>query len=106
MSDQGVVFINDAPYYLGTTSYVVDINKSEEPYEQIPFEEWVFDTYFVDIASFHPSTDENEGDGLYLEGVITIGVSEDGTKFLGITNTDQGWLTYVVDINGEPVPEQ
>ena len=106
MSDQGVVFINDAPYYLGTTSYVVDINKSEEPYEQIPFEEWVFDTYFVDIASFHPSTDETEGDGLYLEGVITIGVSEDGTKFLGITNTDQGWLTYDVDINGEPVPEQ
>ncbi len=105
MSDQGVAFINDAPYYLGTTSYVVDINKGE-PYEQIPFEEWIFDEHNVDIASFHPSTDETDGDNLYLEAVITIGVSEDGTKFLGITNTMQGWLTYVVDINGEPAPEQ
>ena len=105
MSDQGVAFINDAPYYLGTTSYVVDINKGE-PYEQIPFEEWIFDEHNVDIASFHPSTDETDGDNLYMEAVITIGVSEDGTKFLGITNTMQGWLTYVVDINGEPAPEQ
>ena len=105
MSDQGVAFINDAPYYLGTTSYVVDINKGE-PYEQIPFEEWIFDEHKVDIASFHPSTDETDGDNLYMEAVITIGVSEDGTKFLGITNTMQGWLTYVVDINGEPAPEQ
>ncbi len=106
MSDQGIVFINDTPYYLGTTSYVVDITKSEEPYEQIPFEEWIFDTHKVDISSFHPSTNETDGDSLCLEAVITIGVSEDGTKFVGITNTMQGWLTYVVDINGQPAPQQ
>lgn len=105
MSDQGVAFINDAPYYLGTTSYVVDITKGE-PYEQIPFEEWIFDTHKVDIASFHPTTDETDGDNLYLEAVITIAVSEDGSKYLGITNTNQGWLTYVVDVNGEPAPQQ
>ncbi len=105
MSDQGIIFINDAPYYLGTTSYVVDITKGE-PYEQVPFEEWIFDTHKVDIASFHPSTDETDGDGIYLEAIIMIGVSEDGTKFLGITNTNQGWLTIVVDINGQPAPEQ
>lgn len=105
MSDQGIVLINDVPYYLGTTSYVVDITKGE-PYEQIPFEEWIFDEHDVDIASFHPSTDETEGDGLYMEAVITIGVSEDGTKYLGITNTNSGWLTYVVDINGQPASKQ
>lgn len=106
MSDQGIAFINDVPYYIGTTSYVVDITKGE-PYEQIPFEEWIFDTHKVDIASFHPAIDEVEGDNLYLEGVITIGVSEDGTKFLGITNTTSlGWVTYVVDINGQPAPQQ
>lgn len=105
MSDQGIVFINDAPYYLGTTSYVVDITKGE-PYEQVPFEEWIFDTHKVDIASFHPSTDETDGDGIYLEAIIMIGVSEDGTKFLGITNTNQGWMTLVVDINGQPAPQQ
>ena len=105
MSDQGIVFINDAPYYLGTTSYVVDITKGE-PYEQVPFEEWIFDTHKVDIASFHPSTDETDGDDIYLEAIIMIGVSEDGTKFLGITNTNQGWMTLVVDINGQPAPQQ
>lgn len=105
MSDQGIVFINDAPYYLGTTSYVVDITKGE-PYEQVPFEEWIFDTHKVDIASFHPSTDETDDDGIYLEAIIMIGASEDGTKFLGITNTNQGWMTLVVDINGQPAPQQ
>ena len=105
MTDSGIAFINDAPYYLGTTSYVVDINKGE-PYEQVKFEEWIFDTHKVDIASFHPSTDETDGDSTCLEAVITIGVSEDGTKFLGITQTMQGWLTYVVDVNGQPAPEQ
>ncbi len=105
MSDQGIAFINDAPYYLGTTSYVVDITKGE-PYEQIPFEEWIFDEHDVDIASFHPAINETDGDNLYLEAVITIGVSEDGTKYLGITNTNNGWLTYVVDINGQPAPQQ
>lgn len=74
MSDQGVAFINDAPYYLGTTSYVIDITKGE-PYEQITFEEWIFDTHNIDIASFHPTTDETDGDNLYLEAVITIAVS-------------------------------
>ena len=105
MSDQGIAFINDVPYYLGTTSYVVDTTKGE-PYEQVPFEEWIFDTHKVDIASFHPSTDEIDGDGICLEAIITIGVSEDGTKYLGITNTNQGWLTLVVDINGQPAPQQ
>lgn len=105
MTDDGIAFINDVPYYLGTTSYVVDLSKGE-PYEQTKFEDWIFDTHKVDIASFHPSTDETEDDNLFMEAVITIGVSEDGTKYLGITNTMQGWLTYVVDINGQPAPEQ
>lgn len=101
MTDNGIVFINDAPYYLGTTSYVVDITKGE-PYEQIPFEEWVFDTHKVDVASFVPTTDEDDSNDLCLEGIIIIGASEDGSRFLGITNTMQGWLTLVVDINGAP----
>ena len=105
MSDQGIAFINDVPYYLGTTSYVVDITKGE-PYENIPFEEWIFDTHKVDIASFHPTIDETDGDNLCLEAVITVAVSEDGTKFVGITNTNQGWMTYVVDVNGQPAPQQ
>ena len=104
MSDNGVVFINDVPYYLGTTSYVVDITKGE-PYEWIEFEEWVFDEHDVDIASFEPTTDTDDTDNLLLEGVITVAVSENGRVIVGMTNTDMGWMTYVVDLDGAPVNE-
>lgn len=104
MSDDGIAFINDVPYYLGTTSYVIDITKGE-PYEWIEFEEWVFDEHDVDIASFEPTTDTDDTDGLLLEGVITVAVSENGRVIVGMTNTDMGWLTYVVDLDGAPVNE-
>lgn len=101
MSDDGVAFINDVPFYLGTTSYVVDI-KNGEPYAWTELEEWLFDEHDVDIASFAPTTDITEGDGLILEGVIVVGVSENGRIIVGITNTDAGWLTFVVDLDGAP----
>lgn len=101
MNDDGYVFINDQPYYLGTTTYVVDINKGE-PYINVELEEWLFDEFGVDIASFEPSTDETPGDNLYLEGINTIAVSEDSTVMVGITNTVQGWMTFVIDLNGTP----
>ena len=104
MSDNGVAFINDVPYYLGTTSYVVDVTKGE-PYEWIEFEEWVFDEHDVDIASFEPTTDTDDSDGLLLEAVITVAVSENGRVIVGMTNTDMGWMTYVVDLDGAPVNE-
>ena len=99
MSDNGVAFINDVPYYLGTTSYVIDTTKGE-PYEWAELEEWLFDEHDVDIASFEPTTDTDETDGLLLEGIITVGVSEDGRTIVGTTNTNMGWLTFVVDLDG------
>lgn len=101
MSDNGVTFINDVPYYLGTTSYVVDI-KNGVPYEWIELEEWLFDEHDIDVASFEPTIDTIEDDGLILEGVIVIGTSEDGRIIVGITNTDAGWVTFVVDLDGAP----
>lgn len=101
MSDNGVTFINDVPYYLGTTSYVVDINKGE-PYEWIELEEWLFDEHDIDVASFEPTIDIIEDDGLILEGVIVVGTSEDGRIIVGITNTEAGWATFVVDLDGTP----
>jgi hypothetical protein len=63
-------------------------------------EEWLFDEHDVDIASFLPTTDTDSEDGLLLEGVITVAVSEDGRVIVGMTNTNQGWLTFVVDLDG------
>lgn len=102
MSDEGIAFINDTPYYLGTTSYVIDI-KNGEPYEWTELEEWLFDEHDIDIASFEPLTNENAGDSLYLESVIVVAVSENGRVIVGITNTNQGWLTFVIDLDGAPV---
>ncbi|MBO7282090.1 MAG: hypothetical protein J6U73_01640 [Alistipes sp.] len=102
MSDEGIAFINDTPYYLGTTSYVIDI-KNGEPYEWTALEEWLFDEHDIDIASFEPLTNENADDSLYLESVIVVAVSENGRIIVGITNTNSGWLTFVIDLDGAPV---
>ncbi len=100
MSDNGVAFINDVPYYLGTTSYVVDTTKGE-PYDWVEFEDWVFDEHDINIASFEPTTDFIENDGLLMEGIIIVGVSEDCRTIVGMTNTDMGWMTFVVDLDGK-----
>lgn len=102
MADNGIAFLNDVPYYIGTTSYVIDTTKGE-PYEWTELEEWLFDEHDVDIASFEPTTDTDKTDGLLLEGIITVAVSENGRVIVGITNTNFGWLTFVVDLDGAPV---
>ena len=102
MSDDGIAFLNDVPYYLGTTSYVIDTTKGE-PYEWTELEEWLFDEHDVDVKSFEPALDTDPSDSLCLEGIITIGVSENGRVIMGITNTDMGWVTFVVDLDGAPM---
>jgi hypothetical protein len=100
MSDDGIVFINDAPFYIGTTSYVVDITKGE-PYVNVPLEEWVFDVHDIDIAAFDPMCDEDKDNNILLEGAITIGTSANGRIIVGIENTQMGYINYVIDLDGE-----
>lgn len=91
MTDDGIVFINDAPYYLGTTSYIVDI-KSGDLESQTPLVDWLILEHEVVLAK-------------YIEdGIIINGTSEDGNTLLGITNTNDGWLSFVIKIDGEPMP--
>ena len=103
MSEDGIAYLNDVPYYIGTTSYVIDI-KSGVYDEWTPLEEWLFDEHDIDIAAFEPMTDETKDDGLLLEGVIIVAASEDGRTIVGITNTNNGWITFVVDFDGEGRP--
>ena len=92
MTDDGIAFLNDVPFYLGTTSYVVDLNSGDIE-TQKPIIDWLLDAHGIDLYNY------------IQEGVITIGASADGRTILGITNTDMGWLTYVIDLDGEPMPE-
>ena len=92
MTNDGIAFLNDVPFYSGTTSYVVDLNDPE--LKQVPIIDWMIDEHGFNVYDYIP------------EGVITIGASADGRKILGITNTEMGWLTYVLDLDGEPMPEK
>lgn len=100
MSDNGIAFLNDTPYYLGTTSYVIDINKGE-PYAWMPLEQWLLEEHSIDVGIFEPTINETSDDDLYLESVIVVGTSEDGRTIVGITNTLTGWLTFVIDLDGD-----
>ena len=103
MSEDGIAYLNDVPYYIGTTSYVID-TKTGVYDEWTRLEDWLFDEHDIDIAAFEPMTDETKDDGLLLEGVIVVAASEDGRTIVGITNTNNGWITFVVDFDGEGRP--
>ena len=92
MTNDGIAFLNDVPYYMGTTSYVVDVNSGDTE-TQTPIVDWLLDEHGLDLYN-------------YIQGgVITIGASADGRTILGIVNTDMGWITYVIDLDGEAMPE-
>jgi hypothetical protein len=91
VTDDGIAFLNDAPFYIGTTSYVVDLKGDIE--KQTPIIDWLLDEHKIDLYNY------------IQEGVITIGASENGRVLVGITNTNSGWLTYVIDLDGEAMPE-
>lgn len=101
MADNGIAFLNDVPYYIGTTSYVININDGE-PYAWTELETWLLAQHEIDLASFEPTTNTDDSDDLLLEGVIVIGASENGRIILGMTNTEFGWMTFVVDLDGAP----
>lgn len=87
MTDDGIVFINDVPYYIGTTSYIVDI-KSGDYVKQTPITDWLAMEYGIGLSDYIP------------DGIIIIGTSEDGKTLLGITNTMEGWVTCVIKVDG------
>ncbi len=87
VTDDGVVFINDVPYYLGTTSYVVDTKVDTNT--QTPLADYLEHNYGMQLHDY------------ILDGIIVNGVSADGSIIIGITNTeDRGWITFAIDLNG------
>lgn len=88
MADNGIAFINDAPYYIGTTSYIVDTTSGDLE-TQTPIVDWLAIEYGMSLGSYIP------------DGIIVIGTDEEFTTILGITNTMSGWLTCVIKLDGE-----
>ena len=105
VTDDGIAFINDTPYYMGTTSFVVDVKEGSSE-SMVALEKWLLDEHQIDVNEFEPSCNETIDDPYTLEGVITIGASADGRKLLGITQTNRGWMTYVIDLDGVKTLEE
>ncbi len=87
MTDDGIAFINDAPYYMGETSYVVD-TKGDDLETLTPIVDWLLEEYDLDLAEEIPY------------GVIMVAASEDGKTLVGTSNTENGWVSCVICLDG------
>lgn len=99
MTDDGIVFINDAPYGWGTTTYVTTIDKKSMA-DYVTLEQWLVKKHKIDVSKYAPMTDTDDTNLTTLDGTITIGVSADGRRILAITNSLSGWVTSVIDLDG------
>ena len=99
MTDDGIIFINDAPYGWGTTTYVTTIDKKSMA-DYVTLEEWLVKEHKIDVAKYAPMADTDDENFIILDGTITIGVSANGRRILAITNTEYGWVTSVIDLDG------
>jgi hypothetical protein len=99
MTDGGIVFVDDVPYgYTGTTPYVYDLNN---PSEELPaFEEWLMSNYSIDINAFEHNIDTDPENLYVFDGTVIVGTSEDGRTLVGITNSNIGWITSVIYLDG------
>ena len=99
MTDGGIVFVDDVPYgYTGTTPYVYDLNN---PSEELPaFEEWLMSNYSIDINAFEHNIDTDPENLYVIDGTVIVGASEDGRTLIGITNSNMGWITSVIYLDG------
>lgn len=87
MGDNGIAFINDAPYYMGETSYIVDVTSGDLE-TLTPIADWLLEEYDMDLTEEIPY------------GIIVVAVSADCNTIVGIANTDQGWVTSVICLDG------
>lgn len=87
MGDNGIAFINDAPYYMGETSYIVDVTSGDLE-TLTPIADYLLEEYDMDLTEEIPY------------GIIVVAVSADCNTIVGIANTDQGWITSVICLDG------
>ena len=92
MTEDGIAFLNDVSAGFGTTSFVIDTNKSMDDVKRI--EEWLLEEHNIDIADY------------LQDGIIMMGTSADGRTLLGMTNTmEYGWVNFVICLDGVPMSE-
>lgn len=95
MDDNGLLFADNVESgYGGETTYVIDTINS--PNTKSTFEDWLLDVHNVELYEY-----------IEEDGLMVVAVSEDCRTFIGTVNTiDRGWVSMVISLDGEPMPEK
>lgn len=95
MDDNGLLFADNVKDgYGGETTYVIDTINS--PNTKSTFEDWLLDIHNVELYDY-----------IEEDGLTVVAVSEDCRTFIGTVNTiDRGWVSMVISLDGEPMPEK
>lgn len=99
MTEDGTIFINDAPYGWGTTTFVTTLTEGDASAYRT-MDEWLLTEFGIDVSKYDPTTNTEPEDPYTLDGTITIGASADGRTLLCITNSTSGWVTSVICLDG------
>ena len=91
MTEDGVAFLKDVPYYFGTTSFVIDTKKDMET--SYTLVEWLKAEHNIDLTEY------------IQEGIIMVGTSLDGRTLVGMTSTMSGYANFAINLDGERVTE-
>ena len=92
MTDDGTVFLNNVPVGY-ETAYVADLNGNTE--ELTPIVNWLITKHSIDLYNYL-NTDDNS--------YVIIGASADGRTLLGLGYTEMGQVSYVISLDGQPMP--
>ena len=92
MTNDGVVFLNNVPIGY-ETAYVSHV---DTPEIQTPIVDWLLDENNIDLYNYM-NVEENS--------YVIIGASADGRTLLALGYTEQGHVSIVISLDGEPMPE-
>ena len=92
MLNDGVVFLNNVPVAYETV-YVSHIDNHET---QTPIIDWLLDEHGIDLFSYL-NVEEN--------AYVITGASADGRTLVGLGYTEMGQISFVINLDGEAMPE-
>lgn len=99
ITDDGIVFINDSIYGSGTTTYVTTLTNNDPSTFQT-LEAWLLYEYGIDVSLYNSQNDTDPDNAYTLDGVMVLGVSDDGKTLMTTTSSMYGWVNSVIYLDG------
>ena len=92
MLNDGVVFLNNVPLAYET----VYVSHIDNPETQTPIIDWLLDEHGIDLYNYL-NVEEN--------AYVITGASADGRTLVGLGYTEMGQISFVINLDGEAMPE-